>query len=129
MIPIQYFTHHAFFSLPEFEEVWHPATDVYLTPDKLMVKIELPGCSLEDISVAVQARSLTVKGIKKNCCESGIMAYQQLEISYGYFQRSIQLPTGVNTENAHARFENGVLTIEFEIGENEPEEQIIIRIG
>lgn len=125
---IRHFYHHAYFSHPDLEEVWHPATDIYQAGNKLAVKMELPGCSAGDIHAAVYGDRLVVKGIKKNLCSPRPEMYHQMEIHYGRFQRTIQLPAPVDTGNIKVGFDNGVLLLEFSLSGEQPGQTIILDI-
>jgi HSP20 family protein len=43
--------------------------------------------------------------------------YQQMEIEYGAFERQVRLVEDIDPERAHARFEQGVLTIDLPVVE------------
>lgn len=54
---------------------------------------------------------LTISGEKKAEKEDKRENYYRMERSYGSFQRSVALPTEVDTEKVEAIFKNGVLQI------------------
>jgi HSP20 family protein len=54
---------------------------------------------------------LTLKGEFKQAEEVKDATYHVKEQRYGSFERSVMLPTEVQTEKAKADFENGILTI------------------
>ncbi len=91
--------------------VWHPPTDVYETEDSLVVKMEIAGMRDEDLEVAVQGSLLMVSGSRSDSLER--KAYHQMEIPFGRFSVSIQLPVPVNTDHASAEYKDGFLTIQF----------------
>jgi HSP20 family molecular chaperone IbpA len=43
-----------------------------------------------------------------------------MEIEYGPFQRQVRLAENVDPTRAHARFEQGVLTVELPVAERPP---------
>lgn len=91
--------------------VWHPPTDVYETEDSLVVKMEIAGMRDEDLEVAVQGSLLMVSGSRSDSLER--KAYHQMEIPFGRFSVSIELPVPVNTDHASAEYKDGFLTIQF----------------
>lgn len=91
--------------------VWHPPTDVYETEDSLVVKMEIAGMRDEDLEVAVQGSLLMVSGSRSDSLER--KAYYQMEIPFGRFSVSIELPVPVNTDHASAEYKDGFLTIQF----------------
>jgi HSP20 family protein len=91
--------------------VWHPPTDVYETEDSLVVKMEIAGMRDEDLEVVVQGNLLMISGARSDSLER--KAYHQMEIPFGRFSVSIELPVRVNTDNASAEYKDGFLTIQF----------------
>lgn len=88
-----------------------PAIDMYQTDDKVVVKAALPGLSAEDVQISVTGDVLTLKGEFRQDEEVKDATYQLKERRYGSFERSLMLPTDVETDKAKAEFQNGVLTI------------------
>lgn len=123
--------------VPRFAGLRHgfrPAVDCFHTadPHMLTVVIELPGVDPESIQVAVEERSLTVSGERARPRIEGPV-YQQMEIEFGAFKRSIQLTEDVDVEAASASCERGLLTITLPISEQAPRPQaitiVVRRIG
>lgn len=87
--------------------------DVSETENEYRVKAELPGVSEDDVDLRLEDNVLTIRGEKKfERTEGGEKEdYHFVERSYGTFQRSLRLPTRVDTDNVRADCENGVLTI------------------
>jgi HSP20 family protein len=88
-----------------------PAIDMYQTKDNVIVKAGLPGLKPEDVQISITANVLSLSGEFKEESEQKEKAYHLREQRYGSFERSVPLPTDVQTEKASADFENGVLTI------------------
>lgn len=88
-----------------------PAVDLYQTPDEVVVKVNLPGLKAEDVDISVTSDVLTLHGEFKQESERKEATYHVLERRSGAFERSVMLPTDVQTEKAKADFEDGVLTI------------------
>ena len=88
-----------------------PAIDLYQTNDEVVVKASLPGIKADDVQISVTADMLTLRGEFKAANEKKEATYHIREQRYGAFERSVILPTDVQTDKAKADFENGVLTI------------------
>ncbi len=88
-----------------------PAIDLYQTNDAVVVKAALPGFKPEDVQVSVTGDVLTLRGEYKQDEEQKNATYHIREHRYQSFERSVMLPTQVETEKAKADFENGILTI------------------
>jgi HSP20 family protein len=83
------------------------------TDKELRICAELPGVDERDVDVTLDGDLLTIRGEKRFEQERGDEAesYHIVERSYGSFQRSLQLPYAVNSEDVRAEFRNGVLTL------------------
>lgn len=89
------------------------AIDMVETKDDVVVVTSIPGVKPEDIDISVTGDTLTIKGETK--MEEKIEKENLIrqERRYGAFSRSVGLPTGINTDEAEATFEDGVLTLRF----------------
>ncbi len=65
----------------------------------------------KDIDLSVVEDTLVLKGEKKEEREEDGRDYYLRERFYGRFQRSFQLPKGINPKTISAKYEKGVLTI------------------
>jgi len=90
-------------------DVWHPPADIYETDDGVVVCIELPGVSAEDIELYVEGDMLAVRGTRRERCSHCKKSYRQIEIRYGPFERALQLPCPVKSGKAF--LQNGVLEV------------------
>ncbi len=92
-------------------QLWYPAADVYQTPDGWVVKVELAGVSPEDIEIDIQGNVLAIAGCRKDrSCAEGI-SYQQMEISYSSFEKTLKFPAPIDGAVIEHIFENGLLII------------------
>lgn len=91
--------------------------EIYETETELSLKVDLPGVADADLQVGVENNVLTVRAARRpntpaNAdCEGNRASYHLTERGYGVVTRSFRLPTRVDTEQASARFDRGVLTI------------------
>lgn len=91
---------------------WRPPTDVYETPERLVVKMELAGVPEEAIEVTLYADHLVVSGARTDREPAGAQAaYREAGIHYGPFRAEVRLPSSVDGEHVVATLENGFLTI------------------
>jgi HSP20 family protein len=88
-----------------------PAIDLYQTDDNVVVKAALPGLKAEDVQISITGDVLTLKGEFKQNNEVKEATYHIKEQHYGSFERSVMLPTDVQSDKAKADFENGILTV------------------
>lgn len=90
---------------------WSPPTDVYETGTHFIVRIEAAGMSEEDFSVEVDGHILNISGLRNDSQDR--RAYLQMEIRYGEFNTSVEVPPGVDIQNAEAEYKDGFLTVIF----------------
>ena len=101
---------------PETTSIWSPNTDIYDTPDGLVVKVELPGVPSNNVQLQLGENALMIEGVRRDpyCgATSAGYRFRQMEIEYGPFRRVIPLPYAVDTRRACARFEGGFLEIQL----------------
>ncbi len=98
-------------------KLWYPSADVYQTPDGWLVKVELAGVSAEEIEIDIQGNQLYIAGCRRDkSCAVGMM-YQQMEITYSRFEKTLQFPASIEGANIEHNFENGLLIIHLQKGE------------
>ena len=97
-----------------FRGSWTPAVDIFETEHHdLVLKVELPGMTREDIEVSVENGTLMLKGQKKFDDTVKEENYRRVERSYGQFHRSFTLPNTVDTSKVAADYKNGILTVKL----------------
>ena len=79
--------------------VWQPLVDIYRTRYGWMLKFDLAGVRLEDVTVSIRGRFVSVSGLRKNMFVEERATYYSMEISYNRFERTIEMPTQLD----HAR--------------------------
>jgi len=91
---------------------WVPAIDVFESDGNLVVKVEAPGMSSQDIAVAVRGHRLIISGEKKEPKDAeAVGGFLCLERSFGKFSRAIYLDQAVELTKAQAHLGQGVLTV------------------
>lgn len=95
-----------------------PRLDVYYCgegrPEKAVVKVELPGVSVEAVNLEVQGRTLVISG-ERPVRETEGRTYQQVELPSGPFRRVVELSVDVAADQAQATYDDGILRIELPI--------------
>jgi HSP20 family protein len=91
--------------------VWRPSTDVYETPDKLIVVVDLAGVEEEEMAVTLFSDLLVVEGTRDQALFTEMNACHQLGIKYGNFKSEIHVPFPVDDERVKAEYKNGLLTV------------------
>ncbi len=87
------------------------AVDIYEKDDNVIVEAAVPGFKPEEIDINVTGSTLTIKGEGKTEKEVKEKNYIRHERAFGSFQRIVELPEGLDTDKANAKFEHGILTL------------------
>jgi HSP20 family protein len=106
-----------------------PPVDIYEDANRLVLKLEVPGISQEDLQINLENQTLTVKGERKLVKDEKEENFHRIERRYGSFVRSFTLPATIETDSAQANYENGVLSITLQKKEAAKPKQLKIEIG
>lgn len=88
------------------------ALDVSESENEYTVKASVPGVNPDDLDISLNDNMLTIKGeIKDESEKEEKGQYHLRERRYGSFMRSVSLPATIDSQQASADFENGVLTL------------------
>ena len=88
--------------------------DAYETPKNWIIQAELPGFKKDNIHVNVEGNRLTISGENKQENDTKDSKHHIYERHYGKVQRMITLPKSADVEKVEAKFEDGILKLEFE---------------
>ena len=88
-----------------------PAVDVSETDKAYEITAELPGIDEKNVEVKLANGLLTIKGEKQDEKEEKKKDYYMRERSFGSFERTFQVPDGVDSDKIDASFKKGVLTV------------------
>lgn len=90
---------------------WQPPVDIYETDDDVVMTVELPGLTRDEVEVTVDRNSVTISGESKVEEDITEDRFHRRERRYGRFTRRFSLPTEVESTRAGANFTNGVLRV------------------
>ena len=90
---------------------WQPAADVFETSSEIIVRFEVAGVRSEDLRVNVEGSVLRLRGVRRTPRSAAIDRLQQMEISFGPFEREIQIQAGFEADSVRARLEDGFLEV------------------
>ena len=88
-----------------------PTMDVSETDKEIEITAELPGLQDKDVQINVADNILSIRGEKKAEKEQKDKNYRLVERSYGSFERSLELPEGVDAGAIKASIDKGVLKV------------------
>lgn len=87
--------------------------NVFEDEDRVVVRLEVPGMSKEDIDIEVRDDAVVISGEKRFERESSQGRWRVMQCAYGSFRRVVPLPAEVKTNAARASYKNGVLRLEL----------------
>jgi HSP20 family protein len=98
-----------------------PAVDVFYEgdPPRAVVHAELAGIDPDEIGLEIEGRELVIAGHRRPADAEG-RVYQQLEIDFGPFRRTIPLGADVVADQARATYRDGILRIELPLVTQKP---------
>jgi HSP20 family protein len=97
------------------QETFAPAIEVTSEKDGWNVRLALPGVDPKDVHIEVAGNTLTVKGERRRAEKSE--PYLS-EITYGRFERTLQLPESIDGERVAATYRNGLLELRLPLRES-----------
>ncbi len=91
---------------------WVPPVDLCETQEAILLRVELPGVSAEQIKIGLCNTKLRIWGEKKRrAARRRIVSHLCSERSYGKFNRVVPLRWTISIRDATAELENGILHI------------------
>ncbi len=108
---------------------WQPAVDILETPEKIVLRAEVPGVGQDSIDLQVGDGVLTLKGERKFEKPEPAGTFHRVERAYGTFNRSFSLPATVDTERIAASYDAGILTMELPKKDEVKPKRVQVKIG
>jgi len=91
--------------------VWSPPVDILERGDELVLKIDLPEVSQEEIDIRVEGSTLIIQGERRLIKDAPEENYIQIERPYGTFRRTFNIPRMIEQEEIKASYKDGVLRV------------------
>jgi HSP20 family protein len=92
---------------------WTPSVDLQEESDRFVLRADVPGVALKDITVSAEDGTLTIRGerlAREHVVGDG---FEHIERAAGTFLRRFTLPDAARAEAIKARCADGVLEIEI----------------
>lgn len=86
-----------------------PALNIKETDDEYEIELAAPGYSKKDFNVTIDNGHLNITAEKSRTGEEMEEHYTCKEFSYDSFERSLQLPDGIEDEKIKAKYKDGIL--------------------
>ena len=97
---------------------WCPAADIYRTQDGWVVKVDLAGVSSDELEIEISGSTLHIAGCRRDTFYGEGVAYQQLEITYSRFEKTLQFPCAVEGATLVRDYRDGLLILHLRGEEN-----------
>ena len=107
---------------------WIPNADILETPESLVLKLELPGVEASKLSLSVHGGNVIIQGEKERFEVEGRAEFHVAERQFGSFKRVIHLGVPVNTRQATAVLDHGLLRVCFPKVPNRRGEEVPIEV-
>jgi HSP20 family protein len=109
------------------EFAFTPTVESGWTNDHLNLRVVLPGVAEKDLKITVQGSQLTIQGERSAPENFGEDTY--FRMAYGKFERTLELPAGLDVDNLKAHLHDGVLDIRVPVAAAAKPKQIPISTG
>ena len=93
---------------------WQPSADVFESAGDMVVRFEVAGVRGEDLKVNVEGKVLRLRGVRRTPPlpeGATIDRLQQMEISFGPFEREVGIEISFDPDRVRARLEDGFLEV------------------
>jgi HSP20 family protein len=90
---------------------WCPAADIYRTSDGWIVKVDLAGVAADDLEITLRGATLHLSGCRRDTFYGEGVTYQQLEITYSRFEKTLQFPCLIEGATLVRDYRDGLLIL------------------
>lgn len=94
-----------------FEAIYQPPIDLYETEEDIVIEMDIPGISKDDILIKVFDDLVVIEGIKRQTVKEERIRYICMERNFESFRRIMRLPVTVNSMAGKAVYSEGVLRL------------------
>lgn len=92
-------------------EAWSPPADILERGTEIVLKIDLPEVSQDEIEIKVEENILSIQGERRFIKETSDENYIQIERPYGTFRRTFNIPRIIDQDGIRASYKDGVLRV------------------
>lgn len=92
--------------------LWNPNADVYRAEQGWIVKVDLAGICSDELQIEIRDRQLSIRGCRRDTHFREGFVYQQMEITYSRFEKTIEFPTAIEGATIRHDYRDGFLIID-----------------
>ena len=100
---------HVHWRIASRSHIWRPSTDVYVTKNEVVVRVEIAGMRDDQFSISLDDRHLSIRGNRPDAPVQ--RAYHQMEIQFGEFATEVELHWAIDVEKVEAQYRDGFLEV------------------
>lgn len=104
-----------------------PPLNVTQDEDNFYLRAEVPGINPNELSISAVRNRVSLAGKREIQRENERVSYHRKERAEGSFNRTVTLPTEVDTERVDARYADGILSLTLPKAEAAKPRQIAVR--
>ena len=108
---------------------WHPSADVYEDGERVIVKMDLPGLSKDEIDVSFDGHILSITGRREEEESKDGTSYWSRERFVGEFHRYVHIPGDVVSDDLSAKYNDGVLEVVLPKAQKAKKKKVAIESG
>jgi len=106
--------------------VWSPPVDISERGNEVVLKVDLPEVSQEEIDIRVEESTLIIQGERRFIKDASDEHYIQIERPYGTFRRTFNIPRMIEQGGIKASYKDGVLRIVLPRKQETQPKQIVV---
>ncbi len=91
--------------------LWNPPADVYRSTDGWVVKVDLAGICSDELEIELEQSDLRIRGCRRDTLFKEGFSYQQMEITYSRFEKTIQFPCPIEAASIQHDYHDGFLIV------------------
>jgi HSP20 family protein len=104
-----------------------PAVNLWTKEDEALLTAEIPGVDPQDLDIAVEGNTVTLKGVRKWDEPKEEDTVHRVETFNGEFSRTVDLPFRVKQDGVQARYVRGVLNVSLPRAEEDRPKKIQVK--
>lgn len=104
-----------------------PPLNITQDDDAFYVRAEVPGIDAKQLSITALRNRVTIAGKREIAREHERVSYHRKERAEGAFNRTVTLPSHVDTNRVEANYADGVLTLTLPKAEEAKPRQITVK--
>ena len=107
---------------------WLPEVDLFETDDEVVIILDVANVDPKNMEIFLKKGSIIIKGVRHDITKYKKRHYHKMEIDYGPFERTLDLPVTVDENDLKSRYCDGFLEVRLKTIEDRRQDKRIIKI-